>query len=112
MKIWKKEVLLFLASADKRLPVQSVLVQIVNKSKYKVVLIFEFELSFSLSILGVLNLYSLIHPLANFKSKIYPPNFVFLFSLLHMPIVICKSVNFLLTKLIPRSSNLPPVENP
>ena len=50
---------------------------------------------------GVLDFYSLIHPLVNFKSKIYPPNF-FLSSLLQMPIVISKSVNILLTKFPPK----------
>ena len=46
---------------------------------------------------GVLNLYSLIYPLANFKSKIYPQIF-FIFSLLQIPIVIGKNLNFLPTK--------------
>ena len=54
---------------------------------------------------GVANLYSLIYHLANFKSKIYPPNF-FIFSLLQMPIVIGKSVNFLLTKFTPKAGQI------
>ena len=66
----------------------------------------------------VLNVYSLIYLLANFKSKIYPPNF-FMFSPLQIPIVIGKSVNFLLTKFTPKAGqicpqgvSLTPVENP
>ena len=66
---------------------------------------------------GVVNLYSLIYPLANFKSKIYP-KIIFIFSLLQMPIVICKSVSFLLTKftlkavqIYPQGVNLAQVEN-
>ena len=67
---------------------------------------------------GVLNLYSLIYPLKNFKSKIYPQIF-FILLLLQMPIVVDKSVSFLLTKFIPKAGqidpqavNLPLVESP
>ena len=59
----------------------------------------------------VLNLYSLIYPLANFKSKIYPQ----IFSLLQIPIVVSKNLNFCSQNLPPRQvqgANLPPVKNP
>ena len=56
---------------------------------------------------GVLNPYSLIYPLTNFKSKVYSPNF-FLFSLPQILTAIGKSVNFLLTKVLPRQVKLPP----
>ena len=56
---------------------------------------------------GALNLYSLIYPLANFKSKIYSTDFV-IFSLLQIPIVIGKSVNFLLTKFTPKAGQIYP----
>ena len=42
---------------------------------------------------GIPHLYSLFYSLASFKSKIYPQIF-FIFSLLQMPIVACKSVKF------------------
>ena len=50
---------------------------------------------------GVLNLYSLIFFLANFKSEIYPQIF-YILSLLQMPIVVGKSVNFCKQNLIPK----------
>ena len=56
---------------------------------------------------GVLNLYSLIYPLANFKSKIFLPNF-FMSSLLQMPFVVHKSVNFCLQNFTPKAGQLYP----
>ena len=54
---------------------------------------------------GVFNLCSLIYPLANFKSKIYPKTF-FIVLQLQMPIVLGSSVNFLRTKLTPKAGQI------
>ena len=56
---------------------------------------------------GVLNLYSLIYPLANSK-VIFTPKYFFIFLLLRIPIVIGKNVNFLLTKFAPKAGQIYP----
>ena len=57
---------------------------------------------------GVFNLYSLIYPSANFKSKIYPSQPFYIFSLLQMLMVVGKSVNFSLKKFTPRHVKFTP----
>ena len=53
----------------------------VNVTLEKVVLLAAFDDTLiSDTIAGVLNLYSLIYPLANFRSKIYPPNLFYSFT--------------------------------
>ena len=60
---------------------------------------------------GVLNLYSLIYPLANFRRKINSPNFFYIFTSTS-PIVIGKSVNLLQTKFTPKARQFTPGSEP
>ena len=63
--------------------------------------------SFTMFTPGVLNLYSLIYPLATFKSKIFCLSF-FIFAILQMSMVVGKRVNFFLTKFSPKAGQIYP----
>ena len=56
---------------------------------------------------GALNLYSLIYSLANSNVK-FTPKYFLKFSLLQIPIVIGKNVNFLQTKFTPKAGQIYP----